>query len=69
MVVLGCLAVLLMYWKVLRIVGTGPFGGMQFYNDDQLCQKGWWDNILYINNIVTQEVAGMPGQSCYAVSW
>ena len=61
--------VVLMYWQVLRVVGTGPFGGMQFDVDDKLCREGWWTNFLYINNLITQEANGLKGQSCYGISW
>ncbi|XP_042912018.1 nose resistant to fluoxetine protein 6 [Parasteatoda tepidariorum] len=53
--------VLAFYATVMPIIGSGPF--WQDYNVDPHCQKGWWWNLIYINNFRKQS------EQCMGWSW
>jgi len=42
----------------------GPFTTASS-SDIAYCKKFWWQNLLFINNVVTKDIMN----SCYPISW
>lgn len=56
--------ILFFYLKILPQLESGPFWNL-LNTDINFCNKYWWTNLLYINNIYpSSDSAG-----CYAVTW
>eukprot|EP00301_Raphidiophrys_heterophryoidea_P005246 c12225_g1_i1.p1 GENE.c12225_g1_i1~~c12225_g1_i1.p1 ORF type:complete len:710 (+),score=161.17 c12225_g1_i1:50-2131(+) len=53
-------------WKVLPLMGSGPFwGGVKEFSNN--CNKYWWTNLLYINNLYPWK--GGTSKECFGHSW
>jgi hypothetical protein len=59
------IAVLLLYWFIVPMLGSGPIFFQ--YNHSQLkdCYKYWWAHLLFINNIVPSDRT----EYCMGWSW
>jgi peptidoglycan/LPS O-acetylase OafA/YrhL len=57
--------IVLLWWKVLRVYGSGPVWARQRgeYRD---CARTFWTNMLYVNNLVPFHGTE---DSCYGVAW
>ena len=57
--------IVLLWWKVLRVYGSGPVWAQQRgeYRD---CARTFWTNMLYVNNLVPFHGTE---DSCYGVAW
>ncbi|KAH8090106.1 transferase [Aureococcus anophagefferens] len=57
--------IVLLWWKVLRVYGSGPVWAQQRgeYRD---CAKTFWTNMLYVNNLVPFHGTE---DACYGVAW
>ena len=57
--------VVFFYWFLLKQLGNGPtYGGLSSYFQER-CDKYWWTNFLYINNIYPWKI----GDECLGWSW
>ncbi|XP_048512297.1 nose resistant to fluoxetine protein 6-like [Athalia rosae] len=51
---------LLMSIYILPVLGSGPIWGPFFGIMGKYCQKNWWTNLLYIQNLVDREEICLP---------
>jgi peptidoglycan/LPS O-acetylase OafA/YrhL len=59
---------LLVYMKLTPYLGDGPHYQLALMGDQATCEKWWWTNLLYINNVAPW--GGPNGtMSCMAWSW
>lgn len=55
--------ILFFYIKILPQLESGPFWNL-LEKDIEFCNKYWWTNLLYMNNLYPSDSSG-----CYAVTW
>ena len=59
--------VLLFFWKVLPLVSSGPFWDETTIFSSDACDKHWWTNLLYVNNLVPFNATAQ--EMCMGWSW
>jgi len=57
---------LLVWWRIAVHIGDGPFW-FRWIGYTEICDKLWWTNLLFINNLVPWGVSETGG--CLYVSW
>jgi len=55
-------------WKVLPILGDGPYWYPYSHYMNEACRKWWWTNVFYINNIVPWGHASAE-ETCFGHAW